>query len=194
MLSDFLHVGVLTSDRARGLDGLLHHPFRGTLYDVDCILTRHPPRDLALRASFDEETAELLWQSGVDTVLLLGYLWIATEPLLSAFPNRIFNVHDGLQRYPGLHATREAILAGESETYSIVHHVTPALDGGPVIARSRPLPVAPFVREAVMIGATDIVRAYAYAHREWMIRSTWSDLLVHALEEVAAGADVGVGA
>jgi hypothetical protein len=27
-----------------------------------------------------------------------------------------------------------------------------------------------------------------------MIRSTWSDLLVHALEEVAAGADVGVGA
>jgi len=192
MLSDFLHVGILTSRHAPGLDGLLHHPFRGTLYDIDCVLTRHPPRDLGLRASFDEETAELFWQSGVDTVVCLGYLWIITDPLLAAFPRRILNVHDGLSQYPGLHATRDAIRAGERETFSIVHIVTPEIDAGPVLARSSPLAVPPFVQEAVLVGAEDIVRAYAYAHRQWMIRSAWPDLVVRALEEVAAGAEAAV--
>lgn len=192
MLSDSLHVGVLTSKRAPALDALLHHPFRGGLYDVECILTRRPPRDMALRASFDRETAEILRRAGADTVVLLGYLWIVTEPLLSAFPNRVLNIHDGVSKYPGLHATRDAIFAGETATYSIVHLVTPQLDAGPLLVQSEPFAVSPFVRDAVLAGHADIGRAYAYAHREWMMRSMWGDLLVHGLEELAVRAEAVV--
>jgi hypothetical protein len=81
-----------------------------------------------------------------------------------------------------LHATRDAIYAGERETRSSVNLATPQLDGGPVLSRSEAFPVAPFVHEAVARGEHDIVRAYAYAQREWMMRSTWGAL---ALEAVA---------
>ncbi len=192
MLTESLHIGVLTSERAPGLDRLLHHPFHRSLYVVDCILTRQPPRELAQRALFDGETAALFREAGVDTVVLLGYLWIVTRPLLDAFPDRILNVHDGTSKYPGLHATRDAIVAGEPSTCSIVHKVTPDLDAGPVLAQSKPFPVAAFVREAALAGHQDIVRAYAYAHREWMMRSAWGDLVVHALEEIAACAEAAV--
>jgi phosphoribosylglycinamide formyltransferase-1 len=213
MLSDFLHVGVLTSSRAPGLDALLHHPFRGSLYEVDCIISSdpafpdcevpvitHPIRsfcdergaalhDRGVRAAYDAATAEMLRHLGVDTLLLLGYLYVVTDPLLEAFSDRILNVHDGLSKYPGLHATRDAIVAGEAATYSIVHVATRDVDAGPLVVRSNPFAVAPFAHEAVLAGHDDIVRAYAYAHREWMMRSSWGDLLVRALEEVAARAE-----
>jgi folate-dependent phosphoribosylglycinamide formyltransferase PurN len=216
MLNDLLHVGVLCSKHAPGLDALLRHPLRGSFYEVKCVVTseanfcecavpvlahpirqlydenRAPLHDKRVRRFYDGETALILRRFGVDTVLLLGYLYVITEPLLSAFPDRILNVHDGSPNYPGLHATRDAILAGEPETRSVVHIVTKELDSGPVVARSAAFPVAPFVREAVAAGESDIVRAYAYAHREWMMRSSWGDLVVRTLECVAARQEVAV--
>src|SRR5579872_1124659 len=192
MLIESLHVGVLTSLRAPGLDRLLHHPFHGSLFRVDSILTRNPPRNRAHRAEFDSETVHLFRAAGVDTVVLLGYLWIVTRPLLDAFPDRILNVHDGTAKYRGLHATRDAIVAGEKSTWSIVHKVTPELDAGPVLAQSKPFSVAAFAHQAAVEGHEDILRAYAYAHREWMMRSAWGDLVVRALEEIAACAEAAV--
>ena len=207
MLNDFLHVAVLCSKRAPGLRSLLHHPFRGTSFEVDCVITSEevfpecgvpvithgirtfyrgaPIRDLNVRAVYDRFTAEMLRCLGVDVVVLLGYLYVVTEPLLLAYPDRLLNVHDGTAKYPGLHATRNAILAGESATYTMVHRVTEELDGGPVVAMSEPFPVAPFARDAAASGEHDIVRAYAYAHREWMMRSAWGSLVARALEHVA---------
>ena len=128
----------------------------------------------------------------VDAVILLGYLFVITEPLLAEYPNRIVNVHDadlmlrhhdGSPRYPGLHATRDAIIAGEHETRSSAHLVTPQVDAGPLLARSEAFPVAPFVHQAVARGDHDIVRAYAYAQREWIMRTPG-----HALRRVPRSA------
>jgi folate-dependent phosphoribosylglycinamide formyltransferase PurN len=130
----------------------------------------------------------VLHRLGVDTVLLLGYVYRITAPLLDAFPNRILNIHDSdLPKYPGLHATRDAVEAGERFTRSAIHIVTPQIDAGPVVARSKPFEVAPFAYAAAEAGEKDIVRAYAYAQREWMMRSAWGELAVRALEMVAAG-------
>ena len=49
--------------------------------------------------------------------------------------------------------------------------VTSAVDAGPIVARSEPFAVAPLVQDALALGALDMIRAYAYAHREWMMRS-----------------------
>ncbi|HEX7831010.1 MAG TPA: formyltransferase family protein [Thermoanaerobaculia bacterium] len=173
-----LNVAVLCSKRAPGLDALRERA------NVVCVLDRQAPRSSG-RESFDAETATLLHRFDPDAVLCLGYLYVITAPLLAAFPDRILNVHDSdLPRYPGLHATRDAIYAGERETRSSVHLVTSQLDGGPVLARSEAFPVAPFVHEAVARGEHDIVRAYAYAQREWMMRSTWGALAANALERL----------
>ena len=209
MLSDLLHVAVLCSKRAPGLDALLHHPQRGMMYEVECVISSaasfpecgvpvvtHPIReffdlrhaslkDETVRHCYDSATRQFLRYLGVDVVVMLGYLYIVGEPLLEALGGRILNVHDGLPKYPGLHATLDAISNGETATYSIVHVATPEVDAGPIVRRSDPFPVAQFAHEAALAGEDDIVRAYAYAHREWKMRSSWGNLVAQALEVVA---------
>lgn len=223
-----LRVAVLCSKRAPGLDDLLHHPHCGNLFDVACVITSentlagserieasgvpvlvHPIRSFfdarqaslrhrATRVEYDRINAQVLKQLGVDTVMLLGYVYVLTEGMLDEFPGRILNVHDadltlkgagGDRRYVGLHSTRDAITAGERETRSTVHYVTPEVDAGPVLLMSKSYPVAPFAHEAALGGHDDIVKAYSFAHREWMMRDGWGPLAVRALEYVAAGAD-----
>lgn len=203
MLIDFQtpRVAVLCSMRAPGLDYLVRHPDHGTMYDVTCVLTthdappiddvpliHHSPRAFGVRAEFDALTAAMLQDRGVDVVVLLGYLYVLTAPMLDAFPGRILNMHDGELRYPGLHATRDAILAGERETRSTLHVVTEEVDAGPVLAVSEPFPVAPLVADALALGALDMIRAYAYAHREWMMRRCWGPMVVAELETISCGA------
>ncbi len=172
-----LNVAVLTSKCAPGLDDLRER------VNVHLVLERRPPRGCD-RKTYDAETASML--RGCNVVVLLGYLFVITEPLLDAFPGRIVNLHDSdLPSYPGLHATRDAIYAGESETRSSAHIVTAKLDAGPVIQRSRAFPVAPFVHDAVLRGEHDIVRAYAYAQREWMMRTSWGLLAAAAVGRLA---------
>lgn len=212
-----LNVAVLCSKRAPGLEALLQHrqfnvvcvltteaefPECGAPVLTHPIggagpLTRPLPGAAGLRTrptsaarrDYDTDTASILQALGVDAVVCLGYLYILTEPMLSAFPDRIFNIHDAdvsQRRYPGLHATRDAIIAGERSTRSSAHIVTADVDAGPVVAVSREYPVSPLVRDALRWNATDIVRAYAYAHREWMMRDCWGDLAACALAYAAA--------
>lgn len=185
------NVAVLCSTRAPGIEPLLPH--------VTCVIAthenatlpsgvpvmHHPIRAYADRRTYDAMTAHVLRELGVDTVLCLGYIYVLTDVMLNAFPNRIFNIHDsdltikradGERKYIGLRSTRDAILAGESETRSTLHLVTEKLDGGPILALSKPYPVAPFVHEAAAAGHKDIVKAYAYAQREWMMRDCWGKL------------------
>jgi phosphoribosylglycinamide formyltransferase-1 len=209
MLND-LRIAVLCSQRAPALEALLAHPHA----DLAAIITTDPAAAKTLqpavscvesgvpvicrpnvpkrreRVSYDAATAELLTRLDVDYVFCLGYLYVLTGPMLAAFPERIVNIHDAdltrPLRFPGLHATRDAILAGERATRSTLHLVNEDLDGGPVLYLSDPYAVAPFVRDAVRAGAGDIVRAYAYAHREWMMRDAWPRLVTQTMNRFAA--------
>lgn len=136
--------------------------------------------DLAVRREYDARTAELLRPFRIDMVVLSGYLHIVTEPLLAAYPGRILSVHDadltllgpdGRPRYPGLHATRDAIRAGETETRCSAHLVTADVDAGPVLARSAAFPVE---------------GRHHYVQREWMMREAWGPLIVDALHAEVA--------
>jgi len=147
--------------------------------------------DLAVRQEYDRATLKLLRPFRPDLIVLSGYLHIVTAPLLGAFPERVINVHDsdlalvghdGRPRYRGLRSTRDAIFAGEPETRSTVHLVTPEVDVGPLLVRSWAFPTHPLVADARSWGAADIPKAYAYAQREWMMRAAWGPLLARAIE------------
>jgi hypothetical protein len=68
-----------------------------------------------------------------------------------------------------------------------VHLVDDEPDGGAPVVRSWPYPVAPVASQARAWNATDMLRAYAYAHQEWMIRSASGPLLSAALRLIARG-------
>lgn len=153
-----------------------------------------PLRDLGAREEYDRGLARILRAAEPDLLVLCGYLYILTAPILHAFPERVVNVHDsdltvrgpdGRPRYRGLRSTRDAIFAGEPETRSTVHLVTPDVDIGPLLVRSGPFPTHPLIHDARRWGATDVLKAYAYAQREWMMRAAWGRLLGRAIEMVA---------
>jgi folate-dependent phosphoribosylglycinamide formyltransferase PurN len=147
--------------------------------------------DLGVRVSYDAATLELLSAFGPDVIVLDGYLLLLTAPLLQAYPNRIINIHhadlhlraaDGAPRYPGLRAVRDAIAAGEGETRACAHLVTPVLDDGPVLLRSWAFPVPPGAAWARRQGQQDVLKAYAWAHQEWMLRSAWEPIMARVIE------------
>jgi phosphoribosylglycinamide formyltransferase-1 len=153
-----------------------------------------PLKDLDLRCEYDRRTATLLAAFEPDLILLSSYLFLLTAPLLSLYPGRIVNVHgsdlartgpDGRPLYTGLRAVRDAIRAGEKETRATAHLVTERLDEGPILLRSQPFPVAPFVEMLRRRRAWHSVNAYAYAHQEWMLESAWGPLLDSAVRMLA---------
>ena len=111
---------------------------------------RENKRDLSLRPEFDLGTVGAIHEYRVDAIALAGYMSIVTEPLLNAYPGRIFNVHpadlsikteDGRRKFTGLHAVRDAILAGNKELRASTHVVRQKVDYGEIILISRPIPV-----------------------------------------------------
>jgi phosphoribosylglycinamide formyltransferase-1 len=146
--------------------------------------------DLRFREEFDARTALLLRRFRPDLILLSGYLHVLTKPMLEAYPRRIVSLHDadltimgsdGLPRYRGLHATYDAIRAGEPETRTTAHIVSDEVDLGPILFRSARFPVHPMVQDALRWGATNLLKAYGYAQREWMMGSAWGPMLKHAI-------------
>jgi folate-dependent phosphoribosylglycinamide formyltransferase PurN len=155
-----------------------------------------PLRDLDLRRAYDADTVQVLRRFSPDLVILSGYLYVVTDPMLSAFRHRILNAHhsdltlrgpDDSTRYPGLRAVRDAVLAGEPETRSTMHLVTPEVDEGPAIVRSWSFPVSPLVACARRAGDLRTLSAYAFAHENWMLGAGWGPLLAAAIELVATG-------
>jgi folate-dependent phosphoribosylglycinamide formyltransferase PurN len=151
--------------------------------------------DRGARADYDRQTVALLAPYRPDVVVLDGYLLMLTAPMLTEYRGRIINLHhsdleqrrDGLVRYPGLRAVRDAILAGERETRVSAHLVTATLDDGPVLLRSWAFPVPEVVRWARAAGAQDVLKSAVWAHQEWMLREAWGPMLAGALEMASLG-------
>jgi len=88
-------------------------------------------------------TAARLQAAGVEMVCLAGFLRLARQPLLDAYPGRILNIHPALlPAFPGLEAWKQALAAGVAETGCTVHFVDAGMDTGPVILQER-VPVLP---------------------------------------------------
>jgi phosphoribosylglycinamide formyltransferase 1 len=153
--------------------------------------------DLETRRAYDAETARLLEPYFADLLLLDGYLYLVTKPLLNAFRDRILNLHfsdltmrepDGAPRFPGTRAVRDALAAGCAETRATVHLVNEFPDAGAPIVVSWPFAVSPLVSDLQAIGASNIFGAYVHAHQQWMMQTASGPLIAAALRLVSSGA------
>lgn len=118
------------------------------------------PKAFVDRAAYDRALLRVLEASGVDGVVLAGFLRILGPEVVDAYAGRLLNVHPSLlPAFPGLHAPRQALAAGVRVTGTTVHFVDRGMDTGPIIAQV-PVPVWPEDTEATLTA-----RIQAVEHR-----------------------------
>ena len=84
----------------------------------------------------DQMIVDTLNASGVEYVVMAGYMRMVTSVLLDAFPNRILNLHPALlPSFKGAHAIQDAFDAGVKVTGVTVHFANEEYDKGPIIAQ-----------------------------------------------------------
>ncbi|MFZ4116324.1 MAG: phosphoribosylglycinamide formyltransferase [Chthoniobacterales bacterium] len=86
----------------------------------------------------EQQLAAFLYESKIDFIALAGFMRVIKEPLLTAFPKRILNIHPSLlPHFPGLAAWRQAIDAGATESGCTVHLVDYGIDTGKILGQAR---------------------------------------------------------
>jgi phosphoribosylglycinamide formyltransferase-1 len=86
---------------------------------------------------------KLLQETKTDLVVLAGFLWKVPANLVTAYPNRIINIHPALlPKFGGKgmygHFVHEAVLAaGELESGITIHYVNEKYDDGGVILQEK---------------------------------------------------------
>src|SRR5579872_6688814 len=89
------------------------------------------------RDPYDRMVAAALREHGVDLVCLAGYMRLLSPFFVSAFPERILNIHPSLlPAFPGLEAQRQALEHGVKFAGCTVHFVDENLDAGPIIIQA----------------------------------------------------------
>ncbi len=87
----------------------------------------------------DEEILRLCSEAKVDFIVLAGYLAIVSDVLISAYENKIINIHPSLipsfsgPGYYGMHVHEEVYRRGVKVSGATIHFVSSEVDGGPII-------------------------------------------------------------
>ena len=99
-------------------------------------------RDFDSREAFDAAMSEHLRAAGVDMVCLAGFMRLLSDSFVTAWKDRLINIHPSLlPAFKGLHVHERVLEAGVKITGCTVHFVRTEMDSGPVIAQAA-VPVA----------------------------------------------------
>lgn len=83
---------------------------------------------------YEKDLLAVLTDKNPDLICLAGYMRIVGRGLISAFRNRIINIHPALlPSFPGLDSQRQALDYGVKVSGCTVHFVDEGCDTGPII-------------------------------------------------------------
>lgn len=97
------------------------------------------PKDFPDRAAFGVAMVKALRDYEIDLVVLAGYLVIIPEQMITAYRNRIINIHPSLipahcgMGYYGLKVHESVLAMGNKVTGATVHFVDEEADHGPIL-------------------------------------------------------------
>ncbi|MBE6472402.1 MAG: phosphoribosylglycinamide formyltransferase [Coriobacteriaceae bacterium] len=154
-MAEKLKVGVLVSGSGTNLQAIIDAQAEGLPIEVAHVVSSRPDAYGIERAkaagipvlvmnkglyadprAADEMIADTLKASGVEYVVMAGYMRMVTGVLLDAFPNRVINLHPALlPSFVGAHAIQDAFDAGVKVTGVTVHFANEEYDKGPIIAQ-----------------------------------------------------------
>ena len=116
---------VSTRAEAAGLE-------RARLAGIETLVLDH--RGFPTREDYDRAVVAALRAREVSLVCLAGFMRLLSPAFISAYPNRILNIHPALlPAFPGLDAQHQAWEHGVKITGATVHIVTADLDAGPIV-------------------------------------------------------------
>lgn len=100
-------------------------------------------KDFIDQKQFDLALVQKLKENNVDIVLLAGFMSILGSDFISAYKNKILNIHPSLlpafggKGYFGLKVHEKVLAAGEKVTGATVHYVTDEVDAGPIVLQKQ---------------------------------------------------------
>ncbi len=150
-------LGILISGRGSNMEAIIHNIKSKRLNaEVSIVISNKPnarglqlavlndidtrifdPKQYADRDQYETDVVACLQSYGVDLVILAGYMKLVGDPMLTAFRNRMLNIHPSLlPSFKGLHAQQQALDYGVKITGCTVHYVTKDMDAGPIILQA----------------------------------------------------------
>ena len=154
------NIVVLVSGGGTNLQALIDAQNRGEIKNgkISCVISSNPNayaltraqnnkistevirrKDFAEFDEYDNALTELLKRKNADVVVLAGFMTILGSKVISAFENKIINIHPSLipsfcgEGYYGLHVHEAALKKGVKVTGATAHFVNEVCDGGPII-------------------------------------------------------------
>ena len=154
------NIVVLVSGGGTNLQALIDAQSRGEIKNgkITCVISSNPNayaltraqnnnistevirrKDFAEFDEYDNALTELLKSKNADVVVLAGFMTILGSKVISAFENKIINIHPSLipsfcgDGYYGLHVHEAALKKGVKVTGATAHFVNEVCDGGPII-------------------------------------------------------------
>jgi len=102
---------------------------------IPAVLLDH--RQFASREDLDYAILQTLQKYHIDLVIMAGWMRIVTPVLISAYSDRILNIHPSLlPSFPGNRAVQQALDYGVKITGCTVHLVIPEVDRGKILAQA----------------------------------------------------------
>ncbi len=156
-MSKVLRIGVLASGGGSNLQAIIDRCQDGSLAaEIAVVITNNPDagaltragkvgipslcinhRDFSRREDFDNAVVKALQEARTDLVVLAGFMRIITPTFISAFPERVINIHPALlPAFPGLHVQQQAIDYGARFSGCTVHFVDGGVDTGPILIQA----------------------------------------------------------
>jgi phosphoribosylglycinamide formyltransferase 1 len=150
-------IGVLVSGSGSNLQSMIDHIEAGTLdAEIRIVITNNPDafalercrkhricavvvdhRQFDSRESYDRQTISILKSSGVELVVMAGFMRILSPDFFRTFPQQIMNIHPALlPAFPGIHVQQKAVEYGVKFAGCTVHFADEGVDTGPIIIQS----------------------------------------------------------
>ena len=124
----------------------------------------------------EKKELELLKENKIDAVVLARYMQILTPKFISAYPNKIINIHHSfLPAYAGNNPYKQAYDRGVKIIGATSHYVTEVLDDGPIIEQdiiriSHKDTVSDLIRKGRDLERLILARAlYYHAHHRVLV-------------------------
>ncbi len=150
------NIAIFASGEGSNAQNIINY-FKGSaLAKVELIVSNNPKANVLNRAkeagietltsdrrTFYETSSvlEKLKAANIDLIVLAGFLWMVPENLITAFPNKIINIHPSLlPKYGGkgmygMNVHKAVIEAGEKQSGISIHYVNNQYDNGDIISQ-----------------------------------------------------------
>ncbi len=198
-----LKIAVLVSGGGTNLQAIIDAIASGKITDtrIDVVVSNNPkayalerasnadietvcisPKSYPERRDFNKALTDFLVKRGVDLIVLAGFMVVVPEMMITAFRNRIINIHPSLipafcgTGYYGLHVHEAALERGVKVSGATVHFVDEGTDTGPIIMQK--------AVEVLDDDTPEILQRRIMEQAEWQLLPSVINLIAHNKVEV----------